>query len=644
MLEALGLSSPALVGQLLLGLINGSFYAMMSLGLAIIFGLLNVVNFTHGAQYMMGAFTAWMLLQWLGIGYGLALVLAPLIVGLSGIVLERLFVRRLYHLDHVYGLLLTFGITLIVEGLYRKAFGSAGLPYANPMPGGFRTSLGFLPYYRLWALFASLAVCLATWYLVEKTRLGATLRAAIERPDLVRGFGINVPRMVTLVYGFGVGLAGLAGVFAAPIYNVSPLMGSNLIVVIFAVVVIGGMGSIKGAIITGYLLGLAEGLMRYYYPPLSDTVVFIIMAAVLLIKPAGLFGKGVIVQHASAALDSRTGARPSWLRGRLAWLLLAVSVAALLAAPYVMYPAFLMKVLCFAVAASAVNLLLGYLGVLSFGHAMFFGLSAYAAGHMAKVWGFAPEWAILGATLVSVVLGAVVGLVAIRLQGIYFAMSTLALAQMVYFFCVQAPFTHGEDGIQSIPRGVAFGFWDLTSDVSAYYFVLLVCGAALLLIARLVHSPYGRIVAAVRDSEPRAISLGYNANRYKLVVFVVSAGLTGLAGATKAIAVQIATLTDVGWQMSGEFLLMTLVGGLGTITGPILGALALIGMETYMSELRDWVTVAQGVVFVVVVLAFRAGIVGSLSGLWSRPAQSRPAAEPSAAAPSFKPHGARHEV
>jgi len=625
MLELLGLlsPSPALFGQLLLGLINGSFYAMMSLGLAIIFGLLNVVNFMHGAQYMMGAFTAWMLLQWLGIGYGFALVLAPLIVGASGILLERLFVRRLYHLDHVYGLLLTFGLTLIVEGLYRKAFGSAGLPYANPMPGGFRTALGYLPYYRLWALFASLLVCLATWYMIEKTKLGAYLRAAIERPDLVRGFGINVPRMVTLVYGFGVGLAGLAGVFAAPIYNVSPTMGSNLIIVIFAVVVIGGMGSIKGAIITGYLLGLAEGLMRYYYPPLSDTVVFIIMAGVLLIKPAGLFGKGVISQHSAAAIESRAGIEAKKLRAGLSWVLLAVSMAALVAAPFVMYPVFLIKVLCFAVAASAVNLLLGYMGVLSFGHAMFFGFSAYVAGHLAKAWGMSPELAILGATLASVVLGSIVGLIAIRLQGIYFAMSTLALAQMVYFFCLQVPFTNGEDGIQAIPRGVAFGVWDLKSDLSAYFFVLLICGAAILAIARLVHSPYGRIVAAVRDSEPRAISLGYNANRYKLAVFVFSAGITGLAGATKAIAVQIATLTDVGWQMSGEFLLMTLVGGLGSIMGPILGALALISMETYMSELQDWVTVAQGAVFFIVVLAFREGIVGSLSGLWRKRMTSR---------------------
>ncbi|CAM3907640.1 ABC transporter permease [Bordetella tumulicola] len=616
MIESLGLS-PALFGQLLLGLINGSFYAMMSLGLAIIFGLLNVVNFMHGAQYMMGAFTAWMLLQWFGIDYAYALVLAPLIVGLSGVLLERLFVRRLYHLDHIYGLLLTFGCTLIVEGLYRKAFGAAGLPYANPMPGGFRTALGYLPYYRVWILAASLLVCVATWYLIEKTKLGAYLRAAIERPDLVRGFGINVPRMVTLVYGFGVALAGLAGVFAAPIYNVSPSMGSSLIVVVFAVVVIGGMGSVKGAIVTGYLLGIAEGLTRFYYPPLSDTVVFIIMAAVLLIKPAGLFGKGVVAQHAGAVLDSRADVEPR-LRTRLSWAIFVVCAAALIAAPFVVYPTFLMKVICFAAAASAINLLLGYMGVLSFGHAMFFGLSAYVAGYLAKGWGWAPEWAILGATLVSVVLGGIVGVIAIRLRGIYFAMSTLALAQMVYFFCLQAPFTNGEDGIQQIPRGIAFGVWDLKSDVSAYYFVLLMCGAAILLIARLVHSPFGRIIAAVRDSEPRVISLGYNASRYKWAVFVFSAGVTGLAGATKVIAVQIATLTDVSWHISGELLLMTLVGGLGTITGPILGAIALIGMETYMSELRDWVIIAQGAVFVVVVLAFRGGIVGSLGNAWRR--------------------------
>lgn len=617
MFELMGVTPQAFFGQLMLGLINGSFYAMLSLGLAIIFGLLNVVNFMHGAQYMMGAFTAWMLLNWAGIGYWPSLLLAPLCVGVMGMLLERLFVRRLYHLDHLYGLLLTFGLTLVVEGLYRKAFGSSGLPYENPIPGGVRTPLGYLPYYRLWVLAASFLVCFGTWFLVEKTRLGAYLRAAMERADIVRSFGINVPLMVMLVYGFGVALAALAGVFAAPIYSVNPLMGSNLIVVIFAVVVIGGMGSIKGAILTGYALGLAEGLVKTFYPPLSDTVIFIIMAAVLVIKPAGLFGKDLLASKFSGALTSQVTSMAG-KKGVLSWVILAACLVALAAAPFVVYPVFLMKMLCFAVAASAVNLLLGYMGVLSFGHAMFFGFSAYISGYLAKEYGFSPELAILAATLASVVLGALVGLIAIRLQGIYFAMVTLALAQMVYFFCLQAPFTHGEDGLQNIPRGSAFGLFDLRDDVSAYFFVMVICVASILLIARVVYSPYGRILAAIRDSGPRATSLGYNVNRYKLGVFTFSAGITGLAGATKAIALQIASLTDVSWHLSGELVLMTLVGGLGTIIGPVLGAAALIGMETYMSGLQDWVLIAQGAVFFVVVLAFREGIAGALLRLANR--------------------------
>src|SRR5262245_24683007 len=251
MFELLGVPPQALMGQLLLGLINGSFYALLSLGLAVIFGLMNVINFTHGAQYMMGAFTAWLLLQHLGIPYWGALVLAPIIVGATGVVIERLMISRLYHLDHLYGLLLTFGLALIIEGLFRQQFGSSGLPYANPIPGGHNLGFMFLPWYRGWVIVFSLVVCLSTWYMIEKTKLGSYLRAATERPDLVQAFGINVPRMITLTYGFGVGLAALAGVLAAPIYSVNPIMGANLIIVVFAVVVIGGMGSIMGAIITG---------------------------------------------------------------------------------------------------------------------------------------------------------------------------------------------------------------------------------------------------------------------------------------------------------------------------------------------------------------------------------------------------------
>jgi branched-chain amino acid transport system permease protein len=288
--ELIGIPPQALFGQLLLGLINGAFYAMMSLGLAVIFGLLNVINFTHGAQYMMGAFVAWMLLNWLGIPYWGALVLAPVIVAATGIVLEKLFLKRLYHLDHLYGLLLTFGLALMIEGFFRKQFGSSGLPYANPLPGGIRLDFMFLPNYRAWVVVASLVICFGTWYMIERTKLGSYLRAATERPDLVQAFGINVPRMITLTYGFGVGLAALAGVLAAPAYNVSPLMGSNLIIIVFAVVVIGGMGSILGAIITGFGLGIIEGLTKVFYPEASNTVIFIVMAIVLMVKPAGLFG------------------------------------------------------------------------------------------------------------------------------------------------------------------------------------------------------------------------------------------------------------------------------------------------------------------------------------------------------------------
>ncbi len=290
MFELIGVSPQALFGQLLLGLINGAFYALLSLGLAVIFGLMNVINFTHGAQYMMGAFGAWMLLNYLGIPYWGALVLAPIIVGAFGVVIERLFISRLYHLDHLYGLLLTFGLALIIEGLFRREYGISGLPYANPIPGGTNLGFMFLPWYRAWVIVFSLVVCLGTWFMIEKTQLGSYLRAATERPDLVQAFGINVPRMITLTYGFGVGLAALAGVLAAPIYSVNPVMGSNLIIVVFAVVVIGGMGSIMGSIVTGFGLGVVEGLTKVFYPEASNTVIFVIMAIVLMLRPQGLFG------------------------------------------------------------------------------------------------------------------------------------------------------------------------------------------------------------------------------------------------------------------------------------------------------------------------------------------------------------------
>ena len=292
-MEIFGIPHQAFLGQLLLGLVNGAFYAMLSLGLAVIFGLLGVVNFAHGALYMLGAFAAWIMLDKLGINYWMALVLAPLTVGVIGVVIERLFLKHLYKLDHLYGLLLTFGLSLILEGIFRELYGVSGQSYPVPELLSGATDLGFmiLPNYRAWVVLVSLVVCLGTWFIIERTSLGANLRAGTENAALVQAFGINVPLMVMLTYGAGAALAALAGVLAAPIIQVNPLMGSNLIIVVFAVVVIGGMGSIMGSILTGLGLGIVEGLTRVFYPEASSIVVFVIMVIVLMIRPAGLFGK-----------------------------------------------------------------------------------------------------------------------------------------------------------------------------------------------------------------------------------------------------------------------------------------------------------------------------------------------------------------
>jgi len=291
-MEIFGISTQALFGQLLVGLIYGAFYAMLSLGLAVFFGLLNVINFTHGAQYMMGAFCAWFLLEKWGVGYWWALLLSPLAIGLTGVVIERTMLSRLYKLDHLYGLLLTFGLALIFQGVFTNYYGSSGQPYRLPeeFAGAYNLGFMFLPKYRAWVILASVLICVSTWFVIERTKLGSYLRAATENPALVQAFGINVPRMITLTYGFGVALAAFAGVMAAPIYQVNPQMGANLIIVVFAVVVIGGMGSIMGAIVTGFGLGVVEGLTKVFYPEASNTVIFIVMAVVLMIKPSGLFG------------------------------------------------------------------------------------------------------------------------------------------------------------------------------------------------------------------------------------------------------------------------------------------------------------------------------------------------------------------
>jgi branched-chain amino acid transport system permease protein len=617
MMTILGISTPMLIGQLLIGLINGACYAMLSLGLSVIFGLLNIINFTHAAQYMMGAFGAWMLLNYAGIGYWPSLFLAPVIVALTGLVLERLFLKRVYDLDHLYGFLLTFGLTLIIEGAFRHFYGTSGQPYYIPaeMQGGFDLGFVFLPYYRVWVIVLSILVCAGTWYLIERTRLGAYLRAATENATLVQAFGIDVPRMITLTYGFGVMLAALAGVMVAPIYQVGSLMGSNIIATVFAVVVIGGLSSIRGSIVAGFILGIVEGLTKVFYPEASSTVIFVIMAIVLVLKPAGLFGTALIRSVAHESLEAPQPTR------RIAIATTVLLLGAALVAPFFFYPFFLMKALCFALFACAFGLLIGYAGLMSFGHAAFFGSAAYAAGYAVKFWGLTPELGILMGTAVAGALGFVFGWIAIRRQGIYFGMITFSLAQVVYFYAVQARWTQGEDGLQEIPRGHLFGLIDLNDRYAIYYFVLAVFLIGYFVIHRAVHSPFGQVMRAIRDNEQRAISLGYKVDHYKLIAFVLSAALAGLAGATKSLVFQFASLTDVSWHLSGLVVLMALLGGIGTKLGPVVGAFIIVAMDNYLAEFGSWVTIIQGAVFVFCVLTFRRGAVGeALRALGARAA------------------------
>ncbi|MEW6645276.1 MAG: ABC transporter permease [Pseudomonadota bacterium] len=635
---------PALLyGQLLVGLINGSFYAMMSLGVAVIFGMLRIGNFVHGAQYMLGAFAAWYLLNLpelfpeLGlpsVSYWWALVIVPLIIAAIGALMERLFIRRIYDLDHAYGLLLTVGLAMVIEGLFNVRYGAAGQQYDVPDTLKGAVDLGFmmLPYYRAWVVCAALLLCFGTWYLIERTKLGSYLRAATENPELVRAFGINVPRMLMMTYAFGVGLAGLTGVMAAPIYQVGPQMGQSIIITTFAVVVIGGMGSILGAIASGLMMGLVEGLTKVFYPQASTTVIFVIMAVVLILRPAGLFGKETAV-HAVA--DVSSGRAGSILESGPLWfgVLLVVGIAL----PYLIFPILAMKILCFALFAMAYNLIFGYAGLLAFGHAAFFGASSYIAAQAAAVWGLRPELCILLGMSVSTVIGVLFGWLAIRRQGLYFAMITLALAQIVYFYALQTGWTHGEDGVQSVPRGLLFGLVDLGNSTNMYFVTLAVFLAAFAFIYRIVHSPFGLTLKSIRENPARSISLGYSTDHFKLIAFTLSAMLSGLAGGLKAIVFQIASLADLHFGASADVLLMTLIGGVGTLLGPIVGAAVLVTIQTKFATSGAWVVVIQGAIFVLCVLFLRKGIIGTLEEALANRSARRAGTDIASAASSHEP-------
>ena len=618
MFDLLGIPSTLLFGQLLVGLINGAFYAMMSLGVAIIFGMLRIGNFVHGAQYMLGAYGAWYLsnlpdlLPQLGLpslGYWWALAIVPLALGGIGALTERLFIRRVYDLDHAYGLLLTVGLAMVIEGLFNVRYGAAGQQYGVPqaLRGSINLGFMFLPYYRLWVIAAAAVLCFGTWLLIERTKLGAYLRAATENPVLVRAFGIDVPRMLMLTYAFGVGLAGLAGVMAAPIYQVGPQMGQSIIITVFAVVVIGGMGSIFGAIVSGLMMGLVEGLTKVFYPQASTTVIFVVMAIILVLRPAGLFGRETTAHSVADVSSGRAG---SVLENGPLWLAIMLPVG--IALPYLLFPILAMKILCLALFAMAYNLVFGFGGLLAFGHAAFYGASSYVAAHAAVALGFRPEFSVLLGVAAATALGAIFGWLAIRRQGLYFSMITLALAQVVFFYALQSGWTHGEDGIQSVPRGRLFGVLDLGDSTTMYFVTLAVFLAAFAFVYRVIHSPFGLTLKSIRENEVRSISLGYATNRFKLLAFTLSAMLSGLAGGMKAIIFQIASLADVSFTISADVLLMTLIGGVGTLLGPLVGAAVVVTLQTKLATFGAWVVVIQGAIFVLCVLFLRKGVIGTI--------------------------------
>ncbi|KRB49081.1 branched-chain amino acid ABC transporter permease [Rhizobium sp. Root708] len=604
-----GFSLNLFFSYLFLGLMNGGFYALLSLGLAVIFGMLHIVNFLHGVQYMLGAFATVLLLQHLGLGYWWALGIAPVLVGFSGYVVERFLLSRVAGLNALYGMLLCIGLSMMIQGLFQAFFGLVALPYSPPpeLRGGLRLPFMVAPYYRLWVLGFAVFICGATWFCIQKTKLGAYLRASTENPEIVRTFGIKVPLLVTLTYSVSVALAGLAGVLAAPIYQPQAFMGNDLIVVVFAVVVIGGMGSISGSIITGFIVGLLEGVVAYFYHEASSLAIFVLMVLILIVRPAGLFGWTVNSPKNAAENDEIFDVTPSGVKAT--GLMLAVG---LLAAFFLIYKFTVLQALCFAIYALSVGFLVSCVGLLSFGHAMFLGAGSYTVAYLSSAWQVPTELAVIAGVMMAGALSYLVGLVALRRQGIYFAMITMGIAQMIYFLILRAPFSHGEDGIQNVPLSNFLGVFPLSDPTVLYVIVSAVFLVTVFAIGRVVNSPFGEVLKAVRDNEPRALSLGFKANRYKLTAFVISGALAGLAGSLKAVVTQSANLTDVHWSMSGQALLMVLIGGMGTLYGPILGAFIVFGLIYYFAFLGEWVLVAQGAVFAACVLLFRRGVVGEI--------------------------------
>jgi branched-chain amino acid transport system permease protein len=596
--------------QIFNGLVNGGFIALLSLGLSIIFGMMRVVNFMHGAMYMLGAFVAFIAGSYFGISLWFALILAWLLVGGLGVVLERLFLSRLYHLDPAYNLLLTFGLTLIIEDLVRSFFGLTGAPFLVPSVLRGAVNLGFMfyPKYRLFVLLVSVGLCLAAWLLLEKTRLGALVRAATERPILLKCFGGNVPLLISGTFFVATGLAGVAGALAAPIRVISPFMGQEMIALTFAVVVAGGMGSIAGSVLMGFIVGVLSSLTAIWFPPGATAITYVVMLVVLVVRPGGLF-RGVDISHFPLHYTPMTErARKAFSSVTLGLPMLAVG----LILPWVVYPVLAVDIILWGLCALGFDLLFAYAGLLSFGQAAYWGAAAYVTGVMVAKFGFAGWAGFLIGVVCTTALGVLFGFVIARKKGIYFSMITFAFAEIVYFAANQlSAYTGGEDGLHDVIRGTLFGY-SLANDRVFYYLSLAIVALMVLFVFRVLKSPFGVSLTGARENERRMQSVGYNVYLLRVQAYGLSAFIISVAGGLYALNHQFVSLESVYWRASGEPIMMTLLGGVGTIYGPILGAGIVLMLRNALSTVTDSGSLVLGCLFVVVVMVFRRGILGEL--------------------------------
>jgi len=596
--------------QIFNGLVNGGFIALMSLGLSIVFGMMRVVNFMHGAMYMLGAYVAFLAGSYFGISLWFALFLAWLLVGGLGVILERTFLSRLYRLDPAYNLLLTFGLTLIIEDLMRSFFSTTGAQFLVPslLSGAFNLGFTFYPKYRLFVLVISVLLCLAAWFVLERTRFGALVRAATERPDLLRCFGGNVPLLMSGTFFCATGVAGVAGALAAPIRSISPFMGQEMIALTFAVVVAGGMGSIAGSVLMGFIVGVLSALSAIWYPPASTAITYVVMLLVLVVRPGGIF-RGIDISHFPLHYTPMTErARRIFLSPAFACGALAVG----LVLPWLVYPVVATDIILWGLCALGFDLLFAFAGLLSFGQAAYWGAAAYITGILISKAGL-PAWSgFLIGVAVTTALGIAFGFIIAQKKGIYFSMITFAFAEIVYFVVNQFPaYTGGEDGLHDVLRGRLFGI-SLADDRVFYYLALALVTLMVLFVFRILKSPFGMSLVGARENERRMMSVGYNVYLIRVQAYALSAFIISVGGALYVLNHQFVSLEAVYWRASGEPVMMTLLGGAGTIFGPFLGAGVVLLLRNTLSTVTDSGSLVLGCLFVVIVMVFRRGILGEL--------------------------------